>query len=80
MGAGGSSWLQRKIKRTVHAKVVSVVPANVVNTVTTVSQKAKQITGQTRATIQGAVAEGRSAARDRESQLRRDLDAKRRRR
>jgi rRNA-processing protein FCF1 len=74
MGAGGSTWLQRKVKRTVQAKVAALVPAAVISSV---SEKAKSVSSRARVAVKGAVADGRSAARDREQELRADLERKR---
>jgi hypothetical protein len=74
MGAGGSTWLQRKVKRTVQAKVAAIVPAAVLSSVT---EKAKGVSSRAVVAVKGAVADGRLAARDREQELRADLERKR---
>jgi hypothetical protein len=59
MGAGGTAWLQRRIKRTVAANPT-------VQTVTKLVAAPRQVS----ANVRDAVAEGREAAREREEELR----------
>jgi ElaB/YqjD/DUF883 family membrane-anchored ribosome-binding protein len=63
MGAGGSSWFQRKVRRAVHAQVAKIAPPNVADVAV---KKAKEL----RSRVASAVGEGRSAMSERESDLR----------
>jgi hypothetical protein len=74
MGAGGSQWVQRKVKKTVQAKVAPLLPGAFVDTVTT---KARSISTNTAQTVRTAVTDGRFASKTREAELRTKLENRR---
>jgi hypothetical protein len=74
MGAGGSSWLQRKVKKSVQAKVAPLLPGAFVNTVTT---KARSLGTSATQTVRTAVNDGRFASNTREAELRTKLENRR---
>lgn len=74
MGAGGSSWLQRKFRRTVQAKVAKLAPSAVAGRV---SDRVRGIGTDVRGTVRSAVDEGRTAMRDRERELHAELSGHR---
>ena len=74
MGAGGSSWVQRKVKRTVQAKVAPLLPGAFVDTVTT---KARSLSTTASQTVRTAVTDGRFASKTREAELRTKLENRR---
>lgn len=77
MGAGGSSWLQRKFRRTVQAKVARLAPTAVAGRV---SDRLRGIGTDVRGNVRSAVDEGRTAMRDRERELHEELTGRRPRR
>ncbi len=72
MGAGGSTWLQRKVRRVIRDKAAQFAPPNVAGAA---SKKAKQLRNR----LTSAVGEGKSAMVDREAELRTRLGSKPRR-
>lgn len=66
-GTVGSRWLERKAKRVVTTKVAALAPSAVVQRVRGIASSRNDAT---RARIRSAINEGRTAASDRESELR----------
>ena len=69
-GTVGSRWLERKAKRAVTAKVAALAPSAVVQRVRGVASSRNDAT---RARIRSAISEGRTAASDREAELRKTM-------
>ena len=72
-GTVGSRWLERKARRVVAEKVAAAAPGEIARRVRGAAQSA---TTATREKIRSAVAEGRSAAITRETELREGLRRK----
>lgn len=70
VGAVGSQWVEHKAKQMVAEKAAAAKPSAVAKKVGAV---AKSRNDATRARIREAIAEGRTAASDREAQLRESL-------
>ena len=72
MGAGGSAWVQRKVKRTVRAKRAKYAPSAVAVRV------GDRLTGSVRGvgeTVRDVIGEGRTGMREREAELHAELEA-----
>lgn len=74
MGAGGSSWVQRKVKKSVQAKVAPLLPSAFIDTVST---KARSLSTNATQTVRTAVTDGRFASKTREAELRTKLEHRR---
>lgn len=74
MGAGGSTWLQRKVKRTVQAKVLRYAPSKVAVRVGDRLTKSVRGVGET---VRDVIDEGRSGMKEREAELHAELEAPR---
>ncbi len=74
MGAGGSSWVQRKVKKSVQAKVAPLLPGAFIDTVST---KARLLSTNATQTVRTAVTDGRFASKTREAELRTKLENRR---
>ncbi len=72
-GTLGSRWLERKAKQVVAEKVAAAAPGEVARRV---RSAARSRNDATREKIRSAIAEGRSAANSRETQLRENLRRK----
>ena len=72
MGAGGSAWVQRKVKRTVRATRANYAPSKLAGRV------GDRFTGSIRGvgeTVRDAMDEGRTGMREREAELHAELEA-----
>ncbi len=69
-GTVGSRWLERKAKRVVTEKVAAIAPSALVKRVKGIASARNDAT---RARISAAITEGRTAASDRETELRQTL-------
>lgn len=69
-GTIGSRWLERKAKRLVNEKAAAIAPSALVNRVKGIASARNEAT---RARIRAAMTAGRTAASDRETELRQTL-------
>ena len=77
MGASGSTWLQRKVRRTVQAKVEQLKPPAIAGRM---GARARAARADASGALRSVVDEGRTAMRDREAELHRELGSARDRR
>jgi hypothetical protein len=70
MGAGGSAWVQRKVKRTVRTKRAQYAPTAVAGRVGDRLTSSVRGVGET---VRDVIDEGRAGMRERESELRAEL-------